>query len=289
MRGAARWWKRACFGGARIVKQLAADPRRLPDLGRWLRDHRKTTLASRAPWWPYAAVDAVAEALPPHARVLEFGGGGSTLWLHDRGAAVVCVEHDSRWFDQLRKALPEDVELLLRPPDAEGTIRSEFEPGHFFDSYVAEAARHPDDTFDLVIVDGRARVECGLATMSKVRPGGMFLLDDSERPRYAPLVTALSPWPRTDFRGLKIGGGGLFQTTIWWRPAWFRRRPVVGREQMCTGERDGESGRSPLGPSSPARGHATQCPRVSGHPPACSALTLQPPLPDVLMAGARQP
>lgn len=213
------WVSRARSGGGRIVKQLAKDPRRLPDVARWARDYRKTTLASRAPWWTYAAVEAVEEALPPHARVFEFGGGGSTLWLHDRGASVTCVEHDPEWFGELRTALPDDVEVVLRAPDADGSIRSESEPGHFFNSYVTEVARHPDDTFDLVIVDGRARVECGMAAMPKVKPGGMLLLDDSDRPRYAPLVAALTPWQRADFRGLKIGGGGLFQTSVWKRPA----------------------------------------------------------------------
>jgi hypothetical protein len=76
-----------------------------------------------------------------------------------------------------------------------------------------------DASLDLVIVDGRARVACGLAAMAKVKPGGMLLLDDSDRPRYARLREALTGWHGRDYRGFKPGGGPVCQTTVWTQPA----------------------------------------------------------------------
>ncbi|WP_138734662.1 class I SAM-dependent methyltransferase [Modestobacter excelsi] len=164
------------------------------------------------------AVEAVGGSLPPEPTVFEFGGGGSTLWLHDLGARITSVEHDPEWFEVLRDALPASVELVLRPPALVGAIGSVAEPGHFFDAYVGELASRADESFDLIVVDGRARVDCGLVARGKVKSGGMLLLDDSDRPRYGALVDALSGWERADFVGLKVGGGGTAQTTVWRRP-----------------------------------------------------------------------
>ncbi len=203
---------------ADIGRWTVADPRRLAEVAWWIRHRRRTTMGSRTPWWPRPAIEAVGAALPRGARVLEFGGGGSTLWMHDLGARVVCVEHDARWYEQLRAGLPPEVEVELRTPAATGSVVSEKAPGLYFDDYVAALDRQTDGSLDLVVVDGRARVACGLAAREKVRPGGMLLLDDSDRDHYAALRDALADWPRQDFRGLKIGSGGTARTTVWTRP-----------------------------------------------------------------------
>jgi len=54
--------------------------------------------------------------------------------------------------------------------------------------------------------------------MRKVRPGGMLLLDDSDRDRYLPLQAALKDWVRVNYRGLKAGGGGVVESSIWTKP-----------------------------------------------------------------------
>ena len=197
---------------------MAKRPTLMLDLPQWLRDRQRTTLELRSPWWPYGAADAVAKRLPAGASVFEFGGGGSTLWLHDKGAKVTTVEHHRGWHDDLRRLLPDEVTLILREPTTEGSISSEGEPGGFFDDYVATVSALPDESLDLVIVDGRARVACGLAAMGKVKRGGMLLLDDSDRPRYAPLRERLEAWAREDFRGLGPGGGRVQQTSVWEAP-----------------------------------------------------------------------
>lgn len=209
------YWRIAAIGINAVW--VARDPRsRTAELRRWLREYRQDDLiTARRPWWPYPLIDAVAENLPRGAEVFEFGGGGSSLWLHDHGARLTVVEHHRGWYETLRHHLPEDVTLLLREPRASGTVGSESEPGHFFDDYRDAIAEVPDASLDLVVVDGRARVACGIAAMSKVRPGGMLLLDDSQRARYALLGERLAAWHRMDYRGLKSGGDALGQATVW--------------------------------------------------------------------------
>ena len=211
------WMHRAEHYG-RIAAFAVQHPRQAPEVVRWWHDRRRSPIESRMPWWPYRAIDAVRRALPPKASVLEFGGGGSTLWLHDLGAEITCVEHDPDWLETLQKALPSDVRLVLRVPTTTGAVESARPRGTYFDDYVAVADDIPDESLDLVIVDGRARVACGLAAAPKVKPGGSLLLDDSARPDYADLHEHLAGWTRTDYFGLKIGGGLPRQTSVWRRP-----------------------------------------------------------------------
>lgn len=193
-------------------------PSRWNEIPAWIRGRGSSTLDMREPWWSRPAIDAVKSSLPSDARVFEFGGGGSTLWLADRAAEIVTVEHDPKWFDVLKKLAPANVRIELRQPRSQGSITSDSAPGKFFNDYVDAIIEQPDRVFDLIIVDGRARVACGRAAISKLKRGGMLFLDDSNRQRYSALFEDLQAWDRVDYLGLKRAGGGMAQSTIWTRP-----------------------------------------------------------------------
>ena len=54
--------------------------------------------------------------------------------------------------------------------------------------------------------------------MPKVKPGGLLLLDDTERERYRPAVEMLG-WERHVFTGLKATNIAPSQTSVWRRPS----------------------------------------------------------------------
>jgi hypothetical protein len=205
---------KAWLGTARYLARHPGEARRLPQ---WFTQRSLSPMAIRVPWWPYDAVTWMAGHLPPHARVFEYGGGGSTLWLADQGAAVLCVEHHEAWYRQLEQALRPAATIRYRATLPTGSITSQVEPG-FFDSYVDAICDEPDASFDLVIVDGRARVECARRAMPKVKPGGLLLLDDTRRERYQPAIALLAGWDRYVFEGLKPGDVFPGQTSVWRRP-----------------------------------------------------------------------
>ncbi|CAN5417457.1 hypothetical protein BH10ACT10_BH10ACT10_01700 [soil metagenome] len=178
-------------------------------------------MVARSPWWPYVAIDNVAARLQVDAAVFEFGGGGSTLWLAGRVDRLTTVEHDPGWFRELTRSIEEtaDFHVELRESSITGTVSSVVEPGRFFDNYVSAIESQLDDSLDLVIVDGRARVECALAAKRKIKPGGMLLLDDSDRPRYQRIHSELCDWAALTARGLKSGSTDLAQSTVWTKPA----------------------------------------------------------------------
>jgi hypothetical protein len=199
------------------TRYLASHPGQVRHVPRWVRQRSLTPLDLRAPWWPYDATGWLREHLPRGARVFEYGGGGSTLWLEDLGAAVTVVEHDQAWCRQLAHTVRPGTELLSQGVDAVGSLGSAASEG-YLDSYVAAIDPQPDASLDLVIVDGRARVECVKRAVSKVKGGGLLLLDDSDRARYRPAVALLAGWERHVFTGLKPGYPVPAQTSVWRRP-----------------------------------------------------------------------
>jgi predicted O-methyltransferase YrrM len=55
------------------------------------------------------------------------------------------------------------------------------------DAYVRSIGEVAGD-FDLIVVDGRERVRCVRAALPRLAPGGVLLLDDSQRRRYRSVV-----------------------------------------------------------------------------------------------------
>ena len=76
-----------------------------------------------------------------------------------------------------------------------------------------------DDRYDVVVIDGRDRVNCLKHALERLTPSGVVLLDDSHRPRYA---AAHEHAREAGFRslrlqGLKPRGREIDETTIFYR------------------------------------------------------------------------
>ena len=193
--------------GARSLRDIARDPRRTRGLGRLVATGGRSTMRLRLPWLPFPLIDVLEAAVVPGARVFEYGGGGSTLWFLDRGASVVTVEHHPDWARTLRSVIDNrDWTLLERGLEDDAQ------------AYVEAISEFPDGEFDVVVVDGRERVRCALAALDKVRPGGLLILDDIDRDRYAPALEGIA-WPRTDYVAFAPAKPTLAYSAAFERPA----------------------------------------------------------------------
>lgn len=190
----------------RSARDVAREPERGRELGRLLATRARSTSRLRLPWLPFRLIDELAELVGPGTRVFEFGGGGSTLWFLDRGCEVVTVEHVTAWSERLASLVTSDRwELLDR--STEGG----------YDDYIGAILQYPEDTFDVVVVDGRARVLCALAARSRVRPGGWLIVDDVDRERYDEGLAAIG-WPRRDVIGFAPAKPSLAYSAVFTRP-----------------------------------------------------------------------
>jgi hypothetical protein len=146
-------------------------------------------------WWSYASISEVERFLAgrPAARVFEFGAGASTAWLARRAASVRSVEHDAEFIEVARRisAPFDNVRLTLVAPQEPRTPgRPEVASarkgwrGLEFAEYATSIERAGGD-FDLIVIDGRARVECLRRSLPHLHEDGMILFDDVGRRRYA--------------------------------------------------------------------------------------------------------
>nr|WP_246377973.1 class I SAM-dependent methyltransferase [Nocardioides ginsengisegetis] len=190
----------------RSARDIVLEPGRGRDLHRLLATRGRSTLTLRLPWLPFALIDRLDEVIGAGSRVFEYGGGGSTLWFLDRGAEVVTVEHDHGWTDALTVAVSSEQWTLIERSSADA-----------YAAYVGAINDYPDGYFDLVVVDGRERARCVTAARSKVRPGGLLLVDDVDREPYASALTN-THWPREDFVGFAPAKPSLAYSAIFRRP-----------------------------------------------------------------------
>ena len=201
---------RRLLRGSRLLGlTLARRPAQIRHLRAYARSRGRSLLEQRTPWLAFDLIGWLREVVGPDTSVFEFGGGGSTAWFADRGASVVTVEHDADWAAKLRATLGAlDTVSVLEAGSADG-----------FSGYTSSIDSYPDSSFDLVLVDGRSRVECVRHAMSKVRPGGHIVLDDSERAKYSQAFTVLQGWTCRRFDGLAPGKPNAAHSTAWQRPS----------------------------------------------------------------------
>lgn len=166
-------------------------------------------------------------------RVFEYGSGGSTLYWLQHGAEVVSVEHDPGWGVALKERLGPAAAVdyrLIEPqlvatssptdpsdPAAYGSGDEAFRR-HSFRQYANQIDGFPDQHFDIVLVDGRARPSCVAHSARKIRPGGLLVLDNADTPYYT-LHTErhLRNYEARHFYGVGPCGLSMWRTDIYVR------------------------------------------------------------------------
>lgn len=204
---------------AAFPAKLLARPGQRRHLARWLASLAPGHLLRRGlPWIVYDAIDHL-DALDMRGwRVFEYGSGGSTRYWLRRGAGVISVEHDPAWHALVRAAVPAAAPLDYRlaapepdpdpaavpdPADPAACVSANYPRERLrYTRYVAQIDGCADGSLDLVLVDGRARPACLARAAPKLRPGGLLVLDNSDRPHYtARLGDALASFRPLVFRG----------------------------------------------------------------------------------------
>jgi protein-L-isoaspartate O-methyltransferase len=150
-------------------------------------------------WWSYPAMKRVDEFLSsrPDARIFEYGAGASTAWLARRAGEIDSVEHDADFVDYVRDMLAETPGVKLHavpatPATSATTIRSQ-RHGHQnldFGDYVGTIDQ-VGGPFDLVVVDGRARVDAFRRALDHLKDDGVVVFDNIRRKRYWDVVSRM--------------------------------------------------------------------------------------------------
>ena len=145
------------------------------------------------PWVTYSFIDFVTSRLNKHQTVLEFGSGYSTLFYCKHVKQVYAVEHDMEWYREILKTRPTNANITHVALDYGG--------------YYAAFASSLNLTFDIIIVDGRDRVNCLKQSVNCLSATGVMVLDDSERAEYLEGLNFLIErgFKKIDFWGIAPG------------------------------------------------------------------------------------
>jgi hypothetical protein len=160
---------------------------------------------SALPWVTYPFIHFIESRLINVKSIFEYGSGNSTLYYSRFVGHVVSVEHDQGWYENIKKKMPENVKLFF----------SELVKGGGYSRFCAEL----DNKFDIIIVDGRDRVNCLKSTLAGLASNGVVVLDDSERDKYTPGVDFMleNGFKRIDFWGISPGLFYKKCTTIFYK------------------------------------------------------------------------
>lgn len=157
------------------------------------------------PWVTYSFIDFIKTRLNKNLQVFEYGAGSSTLYYAKRVGKVVSVEHDENWYKKIVGSKPENSEMIFTELITDGAY--------------AKKAAALNEKFDIIVVDGRDRVNCCRHSINALTEAGVIVLDDSERPAYGDARHLLK---MAGFRELSFSGisPGLFYakaTSVFYR------------------------------------------------------------------------
>lgn len=118
------------------------------------------------PWYTYPAIEYLSQFDYSAKKIFEFGCGFSSLFWARRAEKVISIEDNQTYFAKW--------ESNFNEPNLDIRWRDE---GEIYEQAIFEE----EDLYDVIAVDGKRRVECSAAAVQKLAPGGMIILDDSDR------------------------------------------------------------------------------------------------------------
>jgi hypothetical protein len=142
------------------------------------------------PWMNYACLYFLKARIKKNMTVFEYGCGNSTLWWAAYASRVVSCEHDIDWYQKVIKIKPDNVEIFQVDLQYGG-------------AYCQKITAYKS-TFDIVVIDGRDRINCAKNALGALKKGGVILWDNADREEYQPGIAFLSQhnYKKIDFYGI---------------------------------------------------------------------------------------
>lgn len=121
------------------------------------------------PDWPWLTKDSIlllSKLLTKEDFGMEFGSGRSTMWFAKRVKGLISIEHDKKWFNWVLKRLQEEKLNNVRYH-----LKSESD-------YLDVFKETEDNSLDFVLIDGLRRDEAAKLSVSKLKNGGILIIDN---------------------------------------------------------------------------------------------------------------
>jgi len=154
------------------------------------------------PFMPPLEKEAFMQFANDANNILEYGGGGSTIWANRKGKLGTCVENNREWISAIedsvaKSGFPESLTMLYANIGLTGSygmpILGNFTLGLSKKGLIYVAlpfmGAKQNKQFDLVFIDGRWRVSCALYSALMLSSEVTILLDDYEDNRRYEIIS----------------------------------------------------------------------------------------------------
>jgi len=169
-----------------------------------LKNFNNSNLTENTPWIVFGAIQYLESKLNTKSTIyFEFGSGASTLFFAKRVKSLISVEHNREWFQRVSSVVGQlknaNTQLFLKEPELNNGVLQNSDFGdpllflsadsnylekYNFHQYASKINEYPDQYFDFILVDGRARPSCLDFAISKLKINGFLILDNSDRKYY---------------------------------------------------------------------------------------------------------
>ena len=171
------------------------------------------------PWYTYPSIDFLKYRTYEDKRVLEFGGGQSSLWWAERAKYVVTLEGNPQWYEKIRRKMPANVDLrYVSMKDGETNVAAVKE--------VLASLSNPH--FDVIVIDGLYRAQMVDIACECLAEEGIIICDNSDAESYNMYNTFRDRGlERVDFYGNAPGVVLPHCTSIFYRGSSFVFNPRI--------------------------------------------------------------
>ncbi len=167
-----------------------------PDLERigWLRSVEEGLPVDRdgncLPWFTYPMISFLNGKIQSNFTVFEYGSGNSTLWWSKQVSSLTSCEHELEWYNFLKERIPSNVKYIHCELDYGGQY--------------CKTILGYKDRFNIIVIDGRDRVNCAKNSLEALKDDGVIIWDNSDREKYQEGYSYLiqNGFRRIDFEGL---------------------------------------------------------------------------------------
>ena len=120
------------------------------------------------PWLTRQSVHILADLLQDTDTGLEFGAWRSTIWFAQRTSRVISIEHDFKWYQSVGQKI-QDLNL---------ESKIDYRYCDNIADYVGQIDSLEDNSIDYCLIDGKARDECTLKVLPKLKHEGILIIDN---------------------------------------------------------------------------------------------------------------
>jgi hypothetical protein len=158
----------------------------------------------KLPWFTYPIIKFLENRLNKDFRVLEFGGGNSTLWFSEKVGKIHTIENEAFWFNYMKNNVPENAEIELIPINLKLSYSEmTFLPLDQPSSYSFGGG---ESIYDIIIIDGVDRVNCIVNSYQKLSQNGVFIIDNTDTNYYNQLNYGYEFLRKKGFKRLDFWG-----------------------------------------------------------------------------------